>query len=303
MASAPVKAKITVGEETVDDVVKAALEVFSAPTEALGWLGDQIRVHRVRSGLKALRRTEALARECGVRLTAPPTKFLAQFLEACSLEEESDDELIERWANLLLNVSNTYNSEQIFFCAVLKQLSAIEVELLEVLARNRRGVFSLWGVEEGSFIYDFHAEDATLPAKLSCDPADVEGSINAIIEALEMPGTIVADIFADAEETGEGYSQWQVLHPDYDDRELVNWDILQASNLVRGRFHVWRKGDLQFRVRLFTMTELGARFYFACHPPKWRDQMNTDVPLERRHAPAARGKKSAKKSKSKEKVR
>lgn len=285
-----VSLNIDMDKETVRDVVDATVDVFSAPRELLGWLGDQVRVHRVRSALKTLQRTREIASQCGVILTAPPTKFLAQFLEASSLEEPEDVDLIEAWANLLVTAATDYDSKHVFFTTVLKQLSAVEIELLEVLAWNRRGDFRLAHIEEGQFNLDFQARTQDIELRLADETGDVDKSISLLIDELELPGVMVAQVFVESDFSDEDYDQWECNHPDYEERELPHWDILESSGLIRSQYLVWRRGKVVYRSRLFVFTELGAQFYFDCHKPEWRDKQNSEVMFERRHRATQRSK-------------
>lgn len=281
MAVVP-KVSIEVAKETVQDVVDAALTVFSPAIEPLGWLGDQIRVHRVRSSLKTFKRTQELARECKLKLKAPPAKFLAQFIEASSLEEADDDDLIERWASLLLNASNQFNSEQTFYVSVLKHLGAIELELLEVLARGE-GAYRLALIEEAAFVFEFQQAPAEAARHVTDDPRKVNAAIDKIIGELAFAGVMVADVFVSFA-LGQGDdSQWQNMHKGYLESERVHWEILKASNLISEVSFTWQCGPLEYRVRAMMFTELGARFYFACHRPGWRDKISNKVPYKRRY--------------------
>ncbi len=70
---------------------KAIVEAFSPLTEALGTLGDRIRIYRQLSLMRSLRRAQEIAEEEHLPLKQPPLKFLVPFLEDCSLEEPQHD--------------------------------------------------------------------------------------------------------------------------------------------------------------------------------------------------------------------
>lgn len=276
------KISVDVGKETVQDVVDAALDVFSPAIEPLGWLGDQIRVHRVRSSLKTLKRTQELARECGVRLKAPPAKFLAQFIEASSLEEADDKDLVERWATLLLNAAHNFNSEHIFYVSVLKHLGPIELELLEVLARQSWR-YRLALIEEAVFTYEFYQAPTKAAQALTDERRSIPKAIEKIVHELTFPGVIVADVFVSYAPGSGDDSQWQDTHRDYLESERVHWEILKASNLINEVSYTWVKGPFEYRARAIMLTELGARFYLAGHKPGWREKFSDKVPYRRRH--------------------
>ena len=99
-----------------------------------GMLGDQIASWRFRNAVRIFRKTEQLAKENGVSINFVPSKFLQQFVEASSLEE--DDSLQSMWANLLVNKSKSSNSVNILYINILKSLEPIEAELLQLLYRQ-----------------------------------------------------------------------------------------------------------------------------------------------------------------------
>src|SRR5262249_4978849 len=125
-------------DATVRELVDYATDALSLPREAMAWAGDQLRVFRVRSALRALVRTRDLAEECGVKLAPPAMKFLAPFLEGASLEDEADSEFIDRWACLLLNASSLERGNHVYYASVLKQIQAAELDIIESIVRNSR---------------------------------------------------------------------------------------------------------------------------------------------------------------------
>jgi hypothetical protein len=123
--------KVEISGETARPIVDAVIETFSPATELLGWLGDAIRVHRARTVLKCFAETKRIAAEAGTKLKAPPAKFLAQYIEHCSLEDEEDHGFIEWWTRLLVDAGSKYDAKHVFYTNVLKQISATELAILE----------------------------------------------------------------------------------------------------------------------------------------------------------------------------
>ncbi|MGB3406945.1 MAG: hypothetical protein WBA67_05570, partial [Jannaschia sp.] len=249
--------------------------------EALGWAGDAVRVHRARSALKTIARTKVLAQESGFQLTAPPLKFISQFIENASLEEEADDEIIEWWARLLLDAGRGFADKQIFFANVLKQVSGRELELLEVLVRNGRRSYRVALASEAEFVHDFsfNQEDLLLTG-FEGDGA-VEAAIDSLIDVFEIPGVLALDIFVD----GSGSTQWHRCHPDYAEVELASWQILQSLQLARIDYQKFQQDAVQYRIRMVMLTQLGAEFFFSCHAPEFSESNSADVRFERRHRP------------------
>lgn len=273
----PVRLNVEAKDATVRVVVDAVLDVFSGPTELLGWLGDSIRVHRTRSALKCFRRMKALANEAGVTLTSPPAKFLVQHIEGCSLEDEDDETLVEWWARLLLDASTNYVDQHAHFANILKNLSALELELLECLVRNGRWDYRIAFVEEAEFVADFEFLEDDLKLTPNSIDAEIDVAIDSIVNSFERAGSLVLSVFVDDEES----NQWSFDHPDFEERELSAWQILQSLQLVRLSYLKWKSGDVHYRVRAVTLTELGAHFYFSCHEEALRKANSVDVRFTR----------------------
>jgi len=131
-------ANITISEKSTEKVVDALLDAFSPITQGLGALGDRIHVYRAVTLIGILRRAKKIANEEGHRLDLPPPKFLIPYLEAASLEDETDAGLQEKWARLLAGAGQTPDSLSYFARAVLAELSPEEARLLDNLVRTCR---------------------------------------------------------------------------------------------------------------------------------------------------------------------
>jgi hypothetical protein len=273
--------KIQVSDETVRPVVNAALEIFSPATELLGWAGDAIRIYRARTVLRCFERTKRIAAKAGLKLKAPPVKFLSQYIENCSLEDEKDETLIEWWSRLLVEASTNFHSKHVFYSNVLKQITAIELELLEVLVRNGRGPYRLDFTREAEFVSDFNFAHSDLKLADVFTEKAIKKSMREIRNALEIPGVLLLDIFVDDADS----RQWQEHHPDYPENELelANWQVLQSLQLVRLDYQRFSSGDVQYRVRSAKITQLGAEFYFSCHDARFDQSVSNKVRFKRKH--------------------
>jgi hypothetical protein len=270
--------KIRISDEAARPLVNAVLEVFSPATELLGWVGDAIRVHRTRTVLRCFARTKEIAAKAGIGLKAPPTKFLAQYIENCSLEEETDRFLIEWWSRLLVDASTNYQSRHVFYVSVLKQLTAIEVELLECIVRNGAGSYKLEHTREAEFVSDFNFSHENFGLASEFKERAISKSIKGLRKALEIPGVLLLDVFVDDPKS----NQRQEIHPDYSDGELANWQILQSLQLIRLGYQRFTSGGVEYRVRSAKITELGAKFYFSCHEAAFDQLMSTKIRFRRR---------------------
>ena len=278
--------KIEISGENARPIVDAIIDVFSPAAELFGWLGDSIRVHRTRTVLECFAKTKKIAAEAGIKLKAPPAKFLTQYIENCSIEDESDHDLIEWWARLLVDAGTKYDAKQVFYANVLKQLSATELELLEVAVKNGSGRYRLENVSEAEFVHDFNFPGDNIVLADKFERKQIIKSMNAIRSEFEMAGVIILDIFVDDEES----RQIQATHPDYDERELSSWQILQSLQLIRLSYRRFVSGTVEYRVRLALITELGAKFYFSCHDSKLQHKWSDEAKFKRKHKISNRSK-------------
>lgn len=92
--------------------------------------GDWIKEWRWKNLVKIAERVRIKCKESGLNPNQVAPKFLSQFFEESSLEE--DETLQDMWANLLLNRSAdpTTNS---YYITILKNLEPIEAELINML--------------------------------------------------------------------------------------------------------------------------------------------------------------------------
>ena len=129
---------ITISERSTEKVIDALLDAFSPITQGLGTLGDRVRVYRTVTLIRILQRAKKIAEEEGHKLELPPPKFLVPYMEAASLEDESEAGLQEKWAKLLAGAGQTPDSLSYFARAVLAELSPEEARLLDQLVQTCR---------------------------------------------------------------------------------------------------------------------------------------------------------------------
>ena len=96
--------------EGTKEISKALVEMFSPVTEALGSLGDRVRVYRQLSLMRSFKRAHEIAKEEGLVLKEPPLKFLVPYMEDCSLEQPEDTTLIDMWAKLLASAGGNFKT-------------------------------------------------------------------------------------------------------------------------------------------------------------------------------------------------
>jgi hypothetical protein len=94
-------------------------------------MADPIRVWRYQGSLKLFEKVARLSAAKEIKLKPVPLKTLLPILEYASVEE--DEDLHNRWANLLTNSAIDADSVRPFFPDALRQLGATEARLLDYM--------------------------------------------------------------------------------------------------------------------------------------------------------------------------
>lgn len=109
-----------------------ALAGTSPGSEAAEWLADRIRGRRAQVQVKVLRQAMEAIEAAGLQGKVVPAKTLVPLLEFAGLEEESDGEMISRWAHLLAHAA-TGDETPASFPHLLAQLDSRQVKALDRL--------------------------------------------------------------------------------------------------------------------------------------------------------------------------
>jgi hypothetical protein len=83
-----------------------AARITGSATNELGEaLADRARLRRFRTQIKILQKAQKAAEKAGLPASVVPIKVLAPLLEFGGLEDENDEDMVARWANLLANAA------------------------------------------------------------------------------------------------------------------------------------------------------------------------------------------------------
>ncbi|MEO1609211.1 MAG: hypothetical protein AAFR90_07645 [Pseudomonadota bacterium] len=131
-------------------------DLLSPFTEMAGIAGDHLRIWRSQSVAKALQHAHQKAKDDDIQLEPVPPKILSKWVEGASLED--NDELSEKWGNLLLNSMGEFDITRVWAISKLSELGPNEAKLLEdlysVYQHNKRYNFN-------SFVYEHYRQTAT----------------------------------------------------------------------------------------------------------------------------------------------
>ena len=136
MTERGVNIDVGVKAELPADVVRqqsdALNDALSPFVQRLGYMGDKVTFYRFQSALKTLSRAKEVADELGLKLKAPPLKFLIPLVEDASLEEP-ESPLNELLARLLARAATADKFDPKFqlYRNILKQIGHEESVFLE----------------------------------------------------------------------------------------------------------------------------------------------------------------------------
>ncbi len=249
------------GKEGARSFISAVLK---APGEALGGLfADLINERRHANLIKITGRSQERLSNAGVSAKEVPLSIIHPALQAASLEEEPD--LQEIWANLLANAADPRETTPLSpsFPAILKELSAREVRLLDTLFQ-----------EASDEVKRSRRPD---PARVGFTEAQLKSALSkAGLSRFRMPQLPISDA-ATAEKLLE--------ERDADERELsICMDALRRQELLVQNVGMKEKkenikgttrgisytlpNNTYSLTRTHSFTRLGIAFVNACRPPE-----------------------------------
>jgi hypothetical protein len=264
--------------EGTKELSNALVEMFSPVTEALGTLGDRVRIYRQVSLLRSLKRAKQIAVEEGLALNEPPLKFLVPYLEDCSLESPEDDTLIDMWARLLVDAARTPKSEHNLFIRILREMSAPEARLFRFIASPSTHSHSASPRHLEDVESDWRTEYVSISIRRAIDRLGGLGELTSedrlellalyIHEESETAGSVI--YYLDIAEGVPGHYPIDSLYssprgPIDDDFDSSSFSILKALGLI-GDFkspEIWF-GRYCFVVYTYYVTGFGAKFAQAC---------------------------------------
>lgn len=112
-----------------------AARVTGSATHELGEiLAGKVRLRRYRSEIKVWTEAKKIAEEGGLPASAVPVKVLTPLLAYAALEDEDDEDMVGRWANLLANAATDSTAEvPPSFPEILRQLEPIDAQILDMI--------------------------------------------------------------------------------------------------------------------------------------------------------------------------
>ena len=258
----PLKVEVKVGERAVERLIDAVVDAFSPATETLGFLGDAVRLARIEVAAAITRRAKAIADGQGLRLIAPPLKFLVPFYEKASTEDAEDETLVDMWARLLVAAGSDYDARHLRYTALLSEMSATQAKILQGMARNYDGVIGQ-DVDPDKLFYDFVDTRLTGTLKRIVTGETPDEMLSQITNEICLPGVSVELIQLVTKRDNIGYD-W-TKDGLYSDELSIDFEILRALGLIaKVTTDYIRAKRAHLSVILYHMTELGYDFWRTC---------------------------------------
>jgi hypothetical protein len=279
VAKATYSRKRTTTEVIPSDVTRARngawLDLFSPITQWAGLKGDALQCRRQQLRIQQedtwLRLGEELRRKMvGLKVVEPVApKILVPALEKASLEDPSDDTMIERWANLLASAAQKVPVKP-RFVGILSELAGSQAECLETLAFQYCDRFEHPYLQFADSSLDFSEINATsMVENFVENELDENLSLGDISEAIaklfEAPGVAFGVIFADNGVDVEDASG-TTIGKEADLAILESLGLIRKNVLTLGFEHKRNLAKLQ--IHYHHLTDLGVAFCEVCSRPR-----------------------------------
>ncbi|MEQ1650851.1 MAG: Abi-alpha family protein [Hyphomicrobium sp.] len=132
-AEAKLHIKGEVPSSSLGRAVDALTDIIRPFSEARGLKADILRMQREEVAIEIAKRARQKVEIERLEIQSVPNKIIVPLLEKGSCEELADDQMIERWANLLAAASMRVAVEP-RFVSILSELSGKQAELLDSIA-------------------------------------------------------------------------------------------------------------------------------------------------------------------------
>jgi hypothetical protein len=261
--------KITLGSSKVAAAVgKVLVDSVSPISEALGYIGDRIRIYREENVLAAIEGSRRKLQAAGIAAKSPSPSFLIPYLEKVGIGYE-DEGMQDRWENLLVAAAAGKSQEKTAFIDVLGKLSGRDAQLFDDIAfRPVVNIGTLNQIEDAAAGRSFDS----LRNTLSTAPLDVrwKNLCASLVLRTERRGAAFLKMFVyDFARETEGFYYSRKGLPDGDLEELAErLRILGLVNLIEA--DQVAVGDCAVTALSAYISYFGAEFFFSTHNPEFR---------------------------------
>jgi hypothetical protein len=283
VAKATYQRKHSTTEVIPPDVTRAKagawLDFISPITEWAGLKGDELRskraLFRVQQEETLLRVAEAVRKRIdGKQIKPVPPKILVPALEKASLEDPSDDAMIQRWAELLASASQDV-AIQPRFVGILGELAGRQAACLETIAFNNyeKYEYPASDLDNCHFFFGEHEYRRIVKDRifgLWDSHPDFDKVINRLAAQLNRPGVFPEVIMFHVQEPNKSYNYDPAI-PGGRQRRESDLAILESLGLVRRvgieldiELQSPNAGPIWVAVYYYHLTRLGVELCEVC---------------------------------------
>ncbi|HRK62947.1 MAG TPA: Abi-alpha family protein [Terricaulis sp.] len=268
-ASARLEIKAEVPAASTGRLVDALTDLIRPLTEARGLRGDVIRLQREEVALEIARR--ALERKAIESSAIVPVanKVLVPLLEKCSLEDVSDETMMERWAELLASAA-TEDSIPPRFVALLSEINGTQARALEEMYFVRESNIDGMGtpiidkpLDGIGYDIDYSELKKLVRAATTATSTPFDTFLATIQFAMSGPGLQVGTIHLASEDSDPNRA---AKLPRSDPSNTQDLNVLQSLSLLEQKRFDDEFGTYALTVVYYQVTDLGVGLLEACSP-------------------------------------
>lgn len=251
-------------------LTNAIADFLSPLSHGFGLLGDQLenyRIHRKISATAALERAKEIIAERGKFPIPISPKILAPWLEAASLEDLDQSNLIEIWARILASSANGFDSTIAAFIDICRRIGPDEASIFPYLIRGDEYLSEDFSEEIDARVLD-HVIHTSMQANLI---GHLEGSgetehfnferfqKNQEEWPLKIDGIIPAQVFA----RSGGFGAYLDV---VDRKKAISLQILVREGLAEFSERTFSQGHHSVGIRYARGTKLAYEFVRRIYP-------------------------------------
>lgn len=275
------------------NAVEAITDIVRPLTEWAGLKGNRLRLQREEVALEIAKRASDRIKAQKAPRTPIPTKTVVRLLESGSLEEPTDDTMIDMWANLLASAAHDQNAAAPRFISILEDLNGDQAQQLKDVLLGKIQLQFLKEEPIIEFVPPISERVLIRSAKkmtaTSCSyllkrnllrpnqDNPIDGAIGALRKILARPGLAIDSLWLSS--GTQDRAPREILDSNYRvHKEEVDKDILTTMGLLtREKVELFplhhTRNEVMLSFSYFRITPLCISFFNAVNP----DLVNWDA--------------------------
>jgi hypothetical protein len=249
----------------------AITDLLRPISESLGYLEDKIQLRRQQTLLEIARRAKERIDLIEKPTQVIPQKFFLPLLEKASLEDISNDTLLDMWANLIATAA-TENVQMLGqYTNILSNIVPKQVHLLtKMLSVDEDDPHNAGHHVDNYYYLNQTGLPGTLNEHSEIEIEDAEEFADAVVSSLNIKGVAIDTINISYTDPmlGEGFS---LGSPDgiYSDKDFLDFENLVRLGLIdRTEVKRHKVGIFDIDVHYYVVNPVGIDLFACCNPTK-----------------------------------